>query len=315
MTTAAEPPSLVLAFVGDLMLARDVTTLLQEHGAGYALERALPLFAGADLVIGNLEGTLTDRGEALEKTYTFRTPPELVSSLARFDAVSLANNHSTDFGATGLEDTLDALQMAGIEAFGPGLTAEAAAAPVILEARGLRVAFLGVNDIGGVIPARATSAGVAQAPEETADLEARIEAASRLADFVVLVMHAGTEYDPAPAERQRALAHAAIDAGADLVVGAHPHVLQPWERHGEGLVLYSLGNFVFDLDADDLVTLGPGPFETAVVLVRLRLGGPPEVADLRPAYIDVEENRPRPATAIEARAVLEALTELDTVRN
>ena len=308
----ATPEALTIAFVGDLMLARDVTTLLEADGVGYALERALPLFEGADLVVGNLEGTLTDRGEPLVKTYAFRTPPALVGALAPFDAVSLANNHSTDFGTAGLQDTLTALDGAGIEAFGAGLDAASAEAPVILEAHGLRVAILGVDDIGEVIPATETQAGVAFAPVDPSALAPRIEAAAREVDFVVLFMHAGTEYDPVPSDRQRALAHAAIDAGADLVIGAHPHVLQPFEEYRDGLIAYSLGNFVFDLDREDLEVLyGPAPFQSGVFHVELRRGERPHSLAFRPAYIDVDENRPRPATSEEAAAfVPPLLTEL-----
>ncbi|MEZ4501119.1 MAG: CapA family protein [Dehalococcoidia bacterium] len=313
-TPTATPEALKIAFVGDLMLARDVTTLLETEGSGYALERALPLFDGADLVIGNLEGTLTDRGVPLEKTYTFRTPPALVEALAPFDAVSLANNHSTDYGSEGLEDTLAALDGAGIEAFGAGLDAARAEAPAILEARGLRVAILGIDDIEGVTPASEDAPGVAFAPADPALLSPRIEAAADEADFVVLFMHAGTEYDQVPTDRQRALAHAAIEAGADLVIGAHPHVLQPFEEYGDGLIAYSLGNFVFDLDREDFEVLyGPGPFQSAVALVTLRPGARPTI-EYRPAFIDVDENRPRPATAEEATTILEVTTELETAQ-
>jgi gamma-polyglutamate biosynthesis protein CapA len=94
-----------------------------------------------------------------------------------------------------------------------------------------------------------------------------------------------------------------------VVIGAHPHQLQPWERHRGGVILYSLGNFVFDLDAGDLATLGEGPFATAVAVLTLERGQPPEV-EFRPAYIDVAEVRPRPATQAEAARIHAALREL-----
>jgi poly-gamma-glutamate synthesis protein (capsule biosynthesis protein) len=168
------------------------------------------------------------------------------------------------------------------------------------------VALLGFNAIPGSPAANEGSPGVAwtDGAALAAITQARFEA-----DFVVVMVHWGEEYVGAPNVNQRAFARAAIEAGASAVIGAHPHTLQPWERHHDGVILYSLGNFVFDLDAGDLATLGEGPFATVVAVLTLEAGRPPEV-ELRPAYIDVLENRPRPATAEEAARVRIALREL-----
>jgi poly-gamma-glutamate synthesis protein (capsule biosynthesis protein) len=125
-------------------------------------------------------------------------------------------------------------------------------------------------------------------------------------------LHFGIEYTDAPQPSQQQLARAAIDAGALLVLGHHPHTLQGWERYGDGLIVYSLGNFVFDLDNEDLTNLGPRAFETVVLYVTLRAG---EVLDVRaePVAIDPDENRPRPATAEEASAILTRLEQLHTL--
>jgi poly-gamma-glutamate capsule biosynthesis protein CapA/YwtB (metallophosphatase superfamily) len=302
--------SITIGFVGDLMFARDIVTLMQSRGAAYPFERVRPLLAGFDLLVGNLEGTFTDRGEPLVKTYTFRAPPPLASTLvdAGFDAVSLGNNHAFDFGSVGLRDTLATLEAAGIPWFGAGEDEVRARAPLILEAAGRPVALLGYSGVDESGFASGASPGVARASVETiaTDVAAAVEAA----DYVIVVLHAGIEYTREPSAWQQSLAHAAIDAGADVVIGHHPHVLQPSERYGEGLILYSLGNFVFDLDADDLATMGSGPFETAVAAITLAPGARPEVR-FRPAYIDPLENRPRLPTAEEARDVLQALSPLD----
>lgn len=300
-----EVPEITIAAVGDLMFARDVVDLMVEHGALYPFERVLPLFEDADLVIGNLEGTFTDRGVAADKVYTFRAPPGLAEglALAGFDAVSLANNHSYDFGLEGLEDTLTALDDASVRHAGAGMDAASATAPALLSVGEQTVALLSFNDIERSGATGSDTPGVAWAGPGVADAVSR---AAREADYVVVMLHAGTEYSSEPTARQQEIARMAIDAGADVVVGHHPHVLQPWECYRGGLIIYSLGNFVFDLDANDLATLGRGPFETVVAMIHLRPGGPPTV-DFRPVVIDVDENRPRPAAADEARGILAPL--------
>jgi poly-gamma-glutamate synthesis protein (capsule biosynthesis protein) len=306
-TPEAQPP-IVIAAVGDLMFARDVVTLMQTEGVAYPFARVLPLLDGADLLVGNFEGTFTDRGEPLDKTYTFRAPPELAEGLAAagFDLVNLANNHSADFGEISLLDTLDALAAVGVARFGAGLDDTEAYAATTIEVRGQRIAFLGFSDIGGAQPAAPGVPGVATAGER---VEASIAAARAAADYVVVSFHWGFEYTTEVTERQRNLAHLAIDAGADVVLGHHPHILQATERYRDGLILYSLGNFVFDLDAEDLDTLGSAPFETAVAILTLHPDAPPAL-EIRPAFIDVEENRPRPATPTEAERIEAALTPL-----
>jgi poly-gamma-glutamate capsule biosynthesis protein CapA/YwtB (metallophosphatase superfamily) len=306
---SATPRGVTLAAIGDVMLDRDVETFIADQGDAYPWARVSHLFEGADLVLANLEGTLTSRGVATDKLYTFRTEPALASTLsaAGIDIVSLANNHTTDFGEPGLEDTIATLDALGIGHFGAGGDEATAHAPLVRNVEGNSVAFLGYADIGGTRFAEDGGIGVAFADPEAMRLEVAEAAATH--DFVVVTLHSGIEYSDGPSLHQRDLAHAAVDAGADLVVGHHPHVLQGWERFGDALILYSLGNFVFDLDADDLATLGPVPFLTAVVLVELRPGAAPRL-EVRPAFIDPVENRPRPATVEEAEAVRSRLSAL-----
>ncbi|MFN8585810.1 MAG: CapA family protein [Dehalococcoidia bacterium] len=307
--TAAVDPAIRIGAVGDLMFARDITTLMLQHGAGYPFERVRPLFEGLDFLVGNMEGTFTTRGSALTKTYTFRTPPELATGLtaAGFDLVALANNHAFDFGSVSLEDTLAALQRAGVVSVGAGTTEAAARAGYVAEVRGKRVAALsysGVDESGFATPG---GPGVARATVEA--VREDVQRLAPLADYVLVFMHAGVEYTRAPSDLQRAIAYAAIESGADVVIGSHPHVLQGWERHHDGLILYSLGNFVFDLDTDDLSNFGGPPFETAVAVLTLRPDAPPAV-EFRPAYIDPIEDRPRPATSDETARVMAALREI-----
>ena len=306
-TPEAQPPILIAA-VGDLMFARDIVTLMQTEGVAYPFARVLPLLDGADLLVGNFEGTFTDRGEPLDKTYTFRAPPDLAEGLAAagFDLVNLANNHSADFGEISLLDTLDTLDAVGVAHFGAGLDDTDAYAATTIEVRGQRIAFLGFSDIPGAQLAAPGTPGVATPSDR---VEESVAAARAAADYVVVSFHWGIEYTSEVTERQRALAHLAIDAGAAVVLGHHPHVLQPTERYRDGLILYSLGNFVFDLDAEDLDTLGSAPFETAVAILTLHPDTPPTL-EVRPAFIDVDENRPRSATPTEAARIGAALAPL-----
>ena len=309
-TPTPEPITVTIAAVGDLMFARDVVTLMQQHGPAHPFERVAPLLAGSDLLIGNLEGTFTDRGEPLDKFYTFRAPPELAETLrtAGFDAVSLSNNHALDFGSVGLRDTLDALDAIGVAHFGAGLDRREAEAPLIVQAGEAFVALLGFSAVGSSEFADGGQPGVARA--EVGAVGSAVAAIASAVDFVVVVFHFGTEYDATPTEQQRELAAAAADAGAALVIGHHAHTLQPWERRGNALILYGLGNFVFDLDREDLATLGEGPFATAVAIVELSNGAPPSLR-FRPVYIDPDENRPRPASAEERERILAALSEIE----
>jgi poly-gamma-glutamate capsule biosynthesis protein CapA/YwtB (metallophosphatase superfamily) len=305
---ATQPaPSLTIAFVGDLMFARDVVDLMQARGIEYPFERVRGLLEGVDLLVGNFEGTFTSRGAPLEKKYTFRAPPVLAASLASagFDAVTLGNNHAYDFGAVGLRDTLEALRSAGVRWVGAGPDETSARTPLVLRAPAGSVAILSYSAVGESVFASGHGAGVARGA--VASLQQDVQRARALADFVAVVMHAGDEYRAEPNDLQRDLAHAAVDAGASIVVGHHPHVLQHWEQYGYGVIAYSLGNFVFDLDHDDLATLGSAPFETVVAVFTLRRDVPAQL-EARPAYIDPDENRPRPATPAESARVRTALT-------
>jgi poly-gamma-glutamate synthesis protein (capsule biosynthesis protein) len=306
---AAQPaPSLTIAFVGDLMFARDIVDLMEARGIEYPFERVRGLLGGTDLLVGNFEGTFTSRGAPIEKKYAFRAPPALAASLAAagFDAVTLGNNHAYDFGAVGLGDTLEALHSAGVQWVGAGPDEASARAPLVLQAPAGNVAILSYSAVGESVFASGGRAGVARGV--IASLQDDVKHALALADFVAVVMHAGDEYRAQPNELQRDLAHAAVDAGASIVVGHHPHVLQHWEQYGHGVIAYSLGNFVFDLDHDDLATLGSAPFETVVAVFTLRRDVPAQL-EVRPAYIDPDENRPRPATPAEGERVRAALTQ------
>jgi len=249
-----KPRSVTLAAVGDVMLARTVGERILSDGPGAPFAGVADELSGADVTAANLECTLSDRGEPAAKGFTFRAPPAAADALvaAGVDVVSQANNHSLDFGPDALADTEDLLAARGIAWAGAGATDAAAHRPAVLKRGGLRIAFLAYVEVpveyGGfdtrTWEATPTTAGVAWLDVDR--MRADVAAARAENDLVVVMLHFGFEGSPTPSDSQRAAAHAAIDAGAAIVIGAHPHVLQPVEEYGRGVIVYSLGNFVFD---------------------------------------------------------------------
>jgi poly-gamma-glutamate capsule biosynthesis protein CapA/YwtB (metallophosphatase superfamily) len=246
-----------LIAVGDIMLARTVGEQILENGPQIVFEGVQDALDEGDLRLGNLECALTDVGTPEEKTYNLIAPPETVKalSLGKFDLLSLANNHALDNGPAGLADTMRILDEAGIARVGAGANARDARAPVFIQKNGLRMAFLAYVDVPVELDGFDTRAwiatgdqpGVAWAEPEQITLD--VKAARLQADVVVVMLHSGNEISTYLASinpNQHQAARAAIDAGAALVVGSHPHVLQSIELYHGGLIAYSLGNFVFD---------------------------------------------------------------------
>lgn len=234
-----------IVFVGDIMLdllpGEDVARG-KDPFAGFA-----ELFSKADLSIGNLECVVATTGEAIEKPYTFRAKPAVLDLVKKhFGAVSLANNHTGDFGHAAFLEQLGLLKARKIPCFGGGRNVAEARTPYIFERHGIRIALLGYNDFK---PRRFEAGpdwpGVAWCVDE--QIVADLKAARTLhhADLVIPFLHWGWEHEGAN-ERQQKLARLMIDNGADVVVGSHPHVTQGAEYHNGKLIVYSLGNFVFD---------------------------------------------------------------------
>ena len=247
LPTRAETPRPVrLLFVGDLMLDDGPGRTIA--AGGDPLLAFDPWFRAADARIGNLELPVARSGTPLDnKIYTFRADPAALRVLkGRFDALAVSNNHSGDYGPAAFLETLDHVRAAGILPFGGGRNLHEAHRPLWLERGGLRIAVLGYNEFK---PRRFEAGpdwpGIAWS--EDSQVVADIQAARRAgADLVIPFMHWGWEREPQPDERQRALARRMIDAGADAVVGGHPHVTQGADVHRGKPIIWSLGNFVFD---------------------------------------------------------------------
>jgi poly-gamma-glutamate synthesis protein (capsule biosynthesis protein) len=243
--------------VGDIMLARTVGVQVKALGPEIVFGGVQSVFDSADVLVGNLECAITASTDRQAKSYSFAAPPETAEALALagFDVLSLANNHAMDYGSQGLSDTRENLGEFGIASAGAGANADEAHAPVILERNGLRLAFLAYVDVPKEISgfdartwiATVSHPGIAWADPE--QMKRDIAAAKQHADLVIVLLHAGNEVTAVISNinnEQLLDARTAIDAGATLVVGAHPHVLQQIERYHGGLIAYSLGNFVFD---------------------------------------------------------------------
>jgi poly-gamma-glutamate capsule biosynthesis protein CapA/YwtB (metallophosphatase superfamily) len=312
-TPVPDGTSITISAVGDISLARHVAGWMEANGAAYPFALIAPLMTG-DIGFANLEGALTERGEPWPKGYNFRTPPRFAAGLltGHFNVVTLANNHSMDYGVVGLQDTIAALDATGVKHTGAGADRAAAWEPVLVDAHGLRVAFIGCvltpNEVGG-FDIHAWAAGPGDAPGlaigDADALRTVVTTARRYADFVIVAVHAGTEYNNTPNATQRVLAEAAMAAGADLYLGAHAHVVQPIERRGNQLIAWGLGNFIFDLDVVDLANI-PEPRVSLILNVTLTKGRGVTGYDAVPVTQDATEDRPRPATAGEA-AVLQDL--------
>lgn len=254
---ATEP---VLAFVGDMLFTENTLSRYHQQGISSMFsEELLSAMTDADLFMVNEEFPFSTRGEAAEdKQFTFRVDPSYVRIFQEIgvDVATVANNHALDFGVNAFTDSLDTLDQAGIARVGGGRTLSEAKAPVIRTVGDSTVGILGASR---VIPVSSWTAGSARPGMFTAYDQApllnEISDLSSQCDYTVVYLHWGIEKDEYPQEYQRKLAYACIDAGADLVVGSHPHVLQGFETYKGKLIAYSLGNFLFSNSTNPTVLL------------------------------------------------------------
>jgi poly-gamma-glutamate capsule biosynthesis protein CapA/YwtB (metallophosphatase superfamily) len=243
----AAAPVVSIAFVGDIMLDETPGKVIKSGRDPFA--PFATILKSADIRIGNLECVVATNGTAQPgKPYTFRAHPRSLLLLKRhFDAVALANNHTGDFGPLAFAQMLDRLERAGIPYFGGGRDLAQAHVPLIIERHGLRVAFLAYNEFfPRSFEADTDKPGSAWSEDEQVILDIHRARSQYRADLVIPVMHWGWEHELRASERQRQLARMMIDAGADAIVGGHPHVIQDVEQYQGKPIIYSLGNFVFD---------------------------------------------------------------------
>jgi len=243
----AENPVITVAAVGDLMMSSWIIEVVQENGVDFPFDSTRQFIKSADVAIANLEAPLTAKGERFEdKKYTFKVPPHFVHGIANagFDVVTMANNHIVDFGCDGIVNSFAALEEAGIRHCGAGQNRAEACAPTILDIYGIKVAFIGFSmTYPEEFWATQRRCGTCYPTEQL--LYEQITQAERMADLTVVSFHWGAEKHESPRAYQQNYGRNAIDFGADLVLGHHPHVLQGLELYKGKLIVYSLGNYVF----------------------------------------------------------------------
>ena len=251
-STGAVKAAVRLLFAGDVYLSDHVLEAYDAAGGidgvlsqGYQAE-----IQAADYFVTNEEFPFSTRGTpAPDKQFTFRVHPEKVKLMQEMgiDLVTLANNHALDYGRDAMLDTIDTLDRAGIRHVGAGKNLAEARKPAIVELNGRTFAFIGATRVYPEADwaAGTDSAGMFSAYDGGAQLAEEVKAAKQQADYVIAYVHWGIEREETPNEVQKSIAHRLVDAGADLVVGAHPHVLQGIEYYQGVPIAYSLGNFVF----------------------------------------------------------------------
>ena len=239
---------ITLLFTGDIMLSRSVGDIMERTGNwDYPFLNTAEFLSSADITFGNLEGPISAGGAKVGSTYSFRADPRVIQGLksAGFDVLSIANNHILDYGRDALIDTIQILEGSGIEPVGGGSNYKLAHEPVIKTADGVKVAYLAYTPlIPATLGSKEAAPAVAFLDLETAVSDVR--AARVLSDIVIVSVHWGDEYQKLPNKKEKEIGRALIDAGASLVVGHHPHVVQEIEKYSGGFIAYSLGNFVFD---------------------------------------------------------------------
>jgi len=239
--------------VGDIMLDRGVEYMINKEGDGnfkFPFLKIVDELNKSDLLFGNLEGPISDRGVKVGSVYSFRFKPEAIKSLiySGFDVLSLANNHMLDYQRIALEDTMNILEENNIDYIGAGFNKQEAFSLKIRQVKNIKIGFLGYTNLGPKSwRARELESGIAWINQTDIDkIKEYIKEIKHEIDVLIVSLHAGEEYAKDPNDFQVSFARECIDNGASLVVQHHPHVVEGIEKYNDGWIAYSLGNFVFD---------------------------------------------------------------------
>jgi hypothetical protein len=290
---SSETGDVVVNFTGDCVFSN--------HFEGHigdeidSVFRELPWFRRADINLINLEHPITTLPEEEEKEYTFKMDPAYLAllRLENINIVHAANNHIYDYGIQGIDDTMHYLDSVHVAYVGIGKTLQEAREPVIFTMKGMRLGFLGYFGGRGQFTATDTTSGIA--PRYQSYILSDIRKLRSEVDYIIVSFHWGVENERYPEDWQRELGKASIDAGADLIVGHHPHILQSIERYNNGVIAYSLGNFIFGGHHR--------PVHDTIVL-QVLFG---EYMSVRPIPVCIQNWRALPISGAAAVAVLDTL--------
>jgi poly-gamma-glutamate synthesis protein (capsule biosynthesis protein) len=308
LTALAE--EIAINAVGDVMLAGRWATTIRKNGYDSPFRGVVAQLKAGDISIANLESPIARGGvEFTEKKFRFRAEPELAGALKEsgINLVTLANNHSMDYGAQALAETMINLERSGIAWIGAGESLAEARKMALYTIKGKKIAFLGYS-LTQPMEFFAGRGRPGTAPGFENIFVEDIRRARQQADYVIVSFHWGTEGRSAIQPYQRTVAHKAIDAGADVIIGHHPHVLRGIERYKTGIVFYSLGNFAF---------ASKGRSADAGLMVRLRFSEGVREAELLP--LDILHRRvgfqPQPVSGKQAAGIIERLNTLSITLN
>lgn len=250
-TQQIENKTVNLIMVGDIMLDRGVEYEIKiQNNWRWPFLKIAEELKKADIVFGNLEGPISDKGVKVGSIYSFRADPRVIEGLnyAGFNILSVANNHAFDYGKEALEDTFFRLKEAKIDCVGGGFNSAEAGSPVIKEINDTKIAFLAYTDLCPLSwKATEKKSGIACISEkELEEIKNNIREAKNQADIVIISLHSGEEYLKEPNQFQIEFSKSAVEAGANLIIGHHSHTVQKNEQYKDGWIFYSLGNFIFD---------------------------------------------------------------------
>lgn len=302
--SATQPPTITLAFGGDVHFTERTLKLLSDPATAFGPISSV--FTEADVAMVNLETAVTDRGTPEPKTFHFRAPATAYDAMraAGIDIASLANNHALDYGQVGLLDTIDQAHERNFPIVGVGRDLDAAFAPWIEEVKGVRIAFLGMSQIGelsGRWAATDSKPGMAMAFNEKRAVQA-VKDAKAQADVVVVFMHWGIEYNECASGQQKSFASKLSQAGASIIVGSHVHKLQGDGWLGKTYVAYGMSNFLWWYN--DAASNDTG-------VVRITLTGPAVTkTEFLPAYIDRNTGQPKIVSGAEQKRIATKFTSL-----
>ncbi len=274
---------LTLIFIGDVMFERGVKAkILKNNDFKFPFLKVAEFLNSADITFGNLEGPVSKRGKSQGSVYSFRFDPRVMEGIkfAGFDVMSVANNHIMDYGRDALLDTIQILRDSGVVSVGAGENYEAANKEAIFDVKAQKVAYLAYTNLypKGLM---ATAKGAGVSDFDLLKIKDKISDLKNKADLIIISLHWGVEYKKEANEEQKKIGRELIEAGADLIIGHHPHVPEEIEQYKDGWIIYSLGNFVFDQNFSE-ETMGG-----LVVQIKVKNG---EIKEVEPIPIKINSD-------------------------